>query len=410
LPSRNGVEIEEEQEEVPLVPASRIYLDHNATTPLDPRVKGEMVEVLGAGLGNPSSLHASGQAARRIVDRARERVARFLGADPAEIVFCGSGTEADNLAILGAAAALGPPASLAIALSAVEHPAVHHPVELLERQGARVARVRVDGEGRLDLGALAAALDGRTSLVSVMLANNDVGTIQPVEEAARIARAASPAVVVHTDAVQAAGKIPVDVRRLGVDLLSISGHKLRGPQGVGALFVRRGVRLSPILLGGGQERGRRAGTENVAALAGLGLACELAAAELEANRQRCAALARRLEEALLERLPFARPRGRGAERLPNTVNLTLPGLDGEALILSLDLAGVAASAGSACASGTAEPPHTLLAMGVSPEEARGSLRLSLGPSTTPEEVEAAEAIIVATVERLRSARGIARGA
>ena len=369
-----------------------IYLDHNATTPVAPPVLQAMLPFFSERFGNPSSIHSYGQQTRRAVDRAREQVADLIGADPGEVVFCGSGTEADNLAIRGpfdrrlAAGVRGGH----LVTSAVEHPAVLNPCAgLEERYGARVTRVGVDGAGRVDPDAVAAAIEDETVLVSVMLANNDVGTLQPVAEIAGAARARG--VLVHSDAVQALGKVPVRVDELGVDLLSISAHKIHGPKGCGALYVRRGVadRLAPLVLGGAHERGRRAGTENVAGLVGFGAACELAAAGLTRDPPRLAALRDRLERGLLARWPSARVNGHPVERLPNTSSVCLPGVDGEALLMSLDLSGVAVSTGSACSSGTLEPSHVLAAMGIDERLARGAVRFSLGRGNTEEEVDAA---------------------
>ena len=364
----------------------RIYLDHNATTPLHPSVLEAMLPFLGERFGNPSSLHWSGREARQGLDRARRSAAALIGAEPAEIVFTASGTEADNLALRGALAAAGP-GKRHLVTSAVEHPAVLSTCEDLERSGVEVTRLPVDSAGQVDPAAAEAALRPDTALLSLMLANNEVGTLQPVEEIARAAR--ERGVRVHCDAVQAAGRVPVDVRALGVDLLSLSGHKIGGPKGVGALFASREAVLRPILTGGSQEGGRRAGTENVAGIVGFGRACELAAAGLAEGAGCQGRLRDRLQRGIEERVPGARANGHPELRLPNTLNLTFPGVDGESLLMNLDLLGIAASTGSACSSGSVEPSHVLIAMGLSPREVSGSIRLSLGPENTEEEVDAA---------------------
>jgi len=368
-----------------------IYLDHNATTPVAPQVLQAMLPFFSERFGNPSSIHGYGQQTRRALDRARQQVADLIGAEPGEVVFCGSGTEADNLAIRGpfdrrlAAGVQGGH----LVTTAVEHPAVLNSCAgLEERHGVRVTRVGVDGAGRVDPDEVAAAIDDETVLVSVMLANNDVGTLQPVAQIASAARARG--VLVHSDAVQALGKLPVRVDELGVDLLSVSAHKIHGPKGCGALYVRRGVadRLAPLVLGGAHERGRRAGTENVAGLVGFGAACELAAAGLTEDPPRLAALRDRLERGVLARWPSARVNGHPTERLPNTSSVCFPGLDGEALLMGLDLSGIAVSTGSACSSGTLEPSHVLAAMGIEERLARGAVRFSLGRGNIAEEVDA----------------------
>jgi len=375
----------------------RIYLDHNATTPLHPSVLEAMLPFLGERFGNPSSLHWSGREARQGLDRARRSAAALIGAEPAEIVFTASGTEADNLALRGALAAAGP-GKRHLVTSAVEHPAVLSTCEDLERGGVEVTRLPVDSAGRVDPAAAEAALRPDTALLSLMLANNEVGTLQPVEEVARAAHARG--VRVHCDAVQAAGRVPVDVRALGVDLLSLSGHKIGGPKGVGALFASREAALSPILTGGSQEGGRRAGTENVPGIVGFGRACELAAAGLAEGAGRQGRLRDRLQRGIEERVPGARANGHPELRLPNTLNLTFPGVDGESFLMNLDLLGIAASTGSACSSGSVEPSHVLIAMGLSPREVSGSIRLSLGPENTEEEVDAALEALADVIQSL----------
>jgi cysteine desulfurase len=375
----------------------RIYLDNNATTPLAPEVRDAMVACLDrCSVGNPSSIHSAGQEARRLVDRARAAVARCIGARPEEIIFTSGGTEADNLAVLGAAAA---GARRRVAASAIEHHAVLSPCRHLADAGVEVALLPVDGEGRLDLDAAAAALDAGAAVVSVMLANNDVGTIQPVAEVAALARAAGA--VVHSDAVQAAGKVPVDVGALGVDLLSISAHKISGPMGAGALYVRTGTRLTPLVFGGRQERSLRPGTENVPAIVGLGRACEIAAERLEADSVRLARLRSRFEERVLETIPGAVVNGRDAPRVATTSNVAFDGLEGELLAINLDLLGVAVSTGAACSIGDAEPSHVLIAMGRTPAQARSSVRFSLGRDTTDDDIDGAVAALRQAVAALR---------
>ncbi len=375
----------------------RIYLDHNATTPLDRRVFEAMRPWLEGDFGNASSLHWFGQRARAAVEDARAHVAALVGAAPAEIVFTSGGTEADNLALRGVAAAAGP-RRRKILVSAVEHPAVLNTAKALLALGFTTEVVRVTPEGRLDLDDLRERLDEEAALVSVMLANNETGVLQPVAEAAALARAKGA--LMHCDAVQAAGKVGVDVGALGCDLLSLSAHKIYGPQGVGALYVRRGTPMQALLRGGSQERNRRAGTENVAGAVGLGRATELARAELDHEPARLAALRDRLEPRLLA-IPDARVNGGGA-RLPNTTNVSFGTVDAVPLLMALDLAGVAVSTGAACAAGAAEPSHVLLAMGMAPDHVQASLRFSLGRGTTEEGVDRAALAVGQAVERLQS--------
>jgi cysteine desulfurase len=366
----------------------RIYLDHNATTPIDPRVTEAMLPALRDGFGNPSSLHWFGQRARAAVDDAREQVAALIGAGPAEVVFTSSGTEADNAALRGVAgSAQG--ARRKIVVSAIEHHAVLHTARALAGEGFPVEVARVTGDGLVDLEDLRAKVDDETALVAVMLANNETGLIQPVLEVVHIAR--ERGALVHCDAVQAAGKIPLDVTSLDVDLLALSAHKLYGPKGVGALYVRRGTRLAALLRGGAQERNRRAGTENVAGIVGFGRAAALAGEELAEEAPRLAGLRERLEPKLLA-LAGARRNGEGP-RVPNTTNVSFDGAEAEGLLAALDLRGVAVSTGAACAAGAVEPSHVLRAMGLSMERVQASLRFSLGRWTTAAEVDrAAEAV------------------
>jgi len=377
-----------------------IYADYNATTRLDPEVRAAMEEALDAGFGNPSSIHAAGQAARRLVDKARARVARFVGAAPEEIVFTSGGTEADNLAVLGVAGAASGDRP-GVVTSAIEHQAVLAPCAFLQKQSRPVTFLPVDGTGRIDLGALEAAAKPDVALVSVMLANNDTGTVQPIAEVVKVATACGA--VVHTDAVQAAGKLPVAVNQLGVSLLSFSSHKIHGPKGVGALYLRRGVALAPLVHGGRQERTLRPGTENVPGIVGFGKACELAQARLEADSCRVAELRAHFESQILARIRGARLNGGGA-RLPNTSNIAFAGLDGEAITINLDLAGMAVSTGAACSSADKTPSHVLVAMGQSAQEARSSVRFSFGRDNTDEEIDRAVILVVQTVNMLREAR------
>jgi len=385
----------------------RAYLDYNATTPVDPAVLDAMLPYLGENFGNAGSVHSAGQRARAAVDDARESVAALLSAKPSEIVFTSGGTEADNLAICGTIAAAAQPRKH-IVTTAVEHHAVLQTCEAFIgegvdkgiEKGTDVTVIPVDSTGVVDPEAIRRALRPETALISVMLANNECGAIQPIEEIGRIAAEAK--IRFHCDAVQAAGKIPVDARRLGADLLSISAHKIYGPKGVGALYVRSSTPLVPLFRGGHAERDRRPGTENVPGIVGLGKAAELARLRLAEDAARIAPLRDRLESALLERIPGVRVNGDTARRVPNTSNLTFPGAGGEALLISLDLQGIACSTGAACSSGSTEPSHVLLALGLSHDAARSSLRFSLGRQTTPEEIDYAIAVVPGVAERIRA--------
>lgn len=374
-----------------------IYLDHNATTPLDPRVREAMLPWLGGRHGNPSSAHTFGREAREAVERAREQVAGLLGARPPEVVFAGSGTEANNAVVFGVAARQRNRGRLVI--SAFEHPSLRAAAARLEAGGMAVTRVAPGPDGIVPAEAMAAALREDTRLVALMLANNELGTLQPVAEVAAACR--ERGVPVLCDAVQAVGKVPVDAPALGVDYLVLGGHKFHGPLGAAALWVRPGAGFEPYLVGGGQERRRRAGTENVPALAGLGVAAETAAAEIEARRAHLAALRDRFEAALAQAVPGAVVHCQGSPRLPNTSHVALPGADGEALAIRLDLAGFAVSTGAACASGVVEPSETLLAIGLSREEALGSLRVSFGMPNTPEEVDTFVEVLAREAAELR---------
>ncbi len=377
----------------------RIDLDHNATTPLDPRVLEAMLPVLRGVHGNPSSLHALGQRARALVEDARAEVAALAGAQPTEVVFTGSGTEADNLALRGVAWAAREPRRKLV-YAGLEHHAVVNTARALAREGFPVEAVRALPDGRVDLEDLAARVDGRTALVCLMLANNETGVIQPVAEALAVAR--SRGALLHCDAVQAAGKLPLDFAALGVDLLALSAHKIYGPKGVGALVVRRGTKLEALLRGGSQERNRRAGTENVAGVVGFGAAASLARAEQAADAARLAGLRDELEARLLA-IPDAQVNG-GAPRVPNTTNVSFAGVDAESLLMALDLAGLAVSTGAACAAGAVEPSHVLRAMGLPMARVQASLRFSLGRGTTPEEVALAAEAVARAVQKQRAGR------
>jgi len=380
-----------------------VYLDHNATTPLEPRVLEAMLPFLREQHGNPSSRHAAGRQARAAVERAREQVAALVNAHPGQVVFTGGGTEANNLALKGAAAWL-PRGRLAV--SAVEHASVSAPAVALAARGWALSRLAVDAEGRLELAGLDAALAEGARLVSVMSANNEVGTLQELPAIGERVRAAGG--LLHTDAVQAAGKIGVDFRASGAHLMSLSAHKLYGPKGVGALVADKAVELEPLLHGGGQERGLRGGTENVAGIVGFGAAAEIALNEMHETARSNQALRDELET-LLEGLPGLRIFGRGAPRLPNTLFFAVAGIDGETLLMQLDRVGIELSSGSACASGKSGPSHVLTAMGVDRELARGALRVSLGRASRREDVHALADALRVQVERMRSRATVAAG-
>jgi cysteine desulfurase len=386
----------------------RIYFDHNATTPLHPTVWEAMRPLLTDVFGNPSSLHTEGLQARDEVEEARERVAQLVGARGEEIIFTSGGTEADNLAILGSVLAQQRQGGHVVT-SQIEHPAVLGSCRALETQGFRVTRLPVGSAGMIDPDDLAKVLTVDTLLVTLMHANNEVGTIQSVRACAALAH--SRGILVHTDAVQSVGKIPTLVDELDVDLLTLSGHKIHGPKGVGALYVRRGTALDPIVTGGPQERGLRGGTEHVAAIVGLGVAAQLAATHMAAEMPQVAALRDRLERGIQATIPDVLVHGVTASRLPTTTNVSFKGVDGQSLVVALDLKGVATSTGSACSSGSLEPSHVLIAMGLAGEWLQGAVRFSLGPGNTPAEVDAVLHMLVPTVARLRQhTRGSVRQA
>lgn len=378
----------------------RIYLDHNATTRIYQAVLDEMLSSLDV-FGNPSSAHSYGQEARRLVNLARSRVAKLIGATPDEIIFTSGGTEACNLAIRGIADA-GDIRKGHIITTAIEHQAVLNTCRVLEKLGFRIIYLPVDANGVLDPLDAERAINEDSSLISIMLANNEVGTIQPVAEVAAIAK--SKGIWVHTDAVQAVGKIPVNVKNLDIDLLSISAHKLGGPKGVGSLYIRQGISLTPLLLGGHQERGLRAGTENVPGIVGFGKACDLAIAHQEAWSKTVPALRDHFEHEVLNHIPGTQVSGHPAQRIPNTSNLSFRGVNGDYLAMNLDLASIAVSTGAACSSADNEPSHVLLAMGKNAEEARNSIRFSFGIDNTSEEADRAVEILRHIVGQLRRTR------
>jgi cysteine desulfurase len=385
----------------------RIYLDHNATTPPAAEVVDRMAAALREQFGNPSSVHHFGQVAKAALDDARSSSAALIGADPSEIVFTSSGTESDNFAIRGIAEALDVTGKRHLIATAIEHEAVLNTLKALGRRGWKTTLLPVDQTGIVAPSALEAALTDDTALVSVMHANNEIGTIQPVAQLARIAKARGA--LFHTDAVQTAGKIPVDVKALGVDLLSLSAHKFYGPKGAGALWIRRGVRLQPPMTGGKQERSRRAGTENVAGIVGLGVAAQLAGAKMTAEGERLATLRDRLEEGILATVSGTAVNGARSPRVPNTTNVSFDRIEAESLLIALDLAGIAVSTGSACSSGTLEPSHVLKAMGFPAHRTQNSIRFSLGAVNTDADIDRVLEVLPGVVEKLRTlTRAVAR--
>jgi len=386
---------------------NRVYLDYNATTPVQPEVLDAMLPFFSGEFGNAASIHTPGQRARAAVETAREQVAALIGARAQEIVFTSGGTESDNHAVFGVVgqAFLPVPSSTNadssphIITTAIEHEAVLNACQALEKSGVRVTFLATNREGQIDLNELRRAVRPETVLITIMHANNELGTLQPLEEIGRITKERD--IYFHTDAVQSAGKVPIDVNKHGVDLLSLSAHKFYGPKGIGALYIRRGTRLRQLLYGGHHQRGFRPGTENVAGIIGLGKAAEIARESLAADARRLSALRDRLEQGLLARVPYARVNGGAASRTPNTTNFGFPGIEGEALLIALDLKGLACSTGAACSSGAVEPSHVLTAIGLPPEEARASLRFSLGRHTTEQEIDFALQVVPPAVEQLR---------
>src|SRR3954452_1109360 len=373
----------------------RVYMDNNATSPLLPEVLEAMRPYFIEEFGNASSIHHHGQNTRSAVERARESVAALLGSRASEVVFTSGGTEGDNLAIFGIVKS-----GEHVVSSTIEHHAVRHACKELQKRGGEVTFVPVDGRGLVDPADVKRALRKNTKLVSIMMANNETGVVQPVAEIGRIAKEAD--VYFHTDAVQAAGKIAIDVNAIGCDLLSISGHKMHAPQGIGTLYVRKGTLIEPLFYGGNHERQRRAGTENVPGIVALGKAAEIALTGLkDGTVERLGKLRDHLQSEILRRIEDTGVNGKGAPRVPTTTNIHFDHIEGEALVIALDLKGLAVSTGAACSSGAIEPSHVLTAMGLPPEQARASLRFSLGKQTTEKDIEFALSIIPATVARLR---------
>jgi cysteine desulfurase len=380
-----------------------VYLDHAATTPVDPRVVEAMQTFFLEEWGNPSSVYEPGRRARRALDDARDRIARILSCRANEIIFTGCGSESDNLAVKGVALALSEQRGWKhVVTSSIEHHAVLHACQWLERHmGFSVTYLEVDATGRVDPSAVQAAVRADTALVSIMYANNEVGTVQPIAEIARAAKAANPGTVVHTDAVQAGGLLPIDVQGLGVDLLALSGHKFYAPKGVGVLFVRRGTPLLHLQSGGGQERALRSGTENVPYIVGMASALELAYGELSERAAHVSRLRDRLIDGVLATVPRSRLTGHPVHRMPNSASFAIPGADGESLLLNLDQERICASSGSACTSGSLEISHVLRALRIPEEEARGSLRLTTGVHNTDADVDRLLAVLPGIVERVR---------
>src|SRR5262245_34522252 len=378
---------------------SRVYLDHNATTAVEPEVLDAMLPYFSGNFANAASIHTPGQRARAAVDAARDQVAGLLGARPQEIVFTSGGTESDNHAIFGAVRQSPGTAQRHVITTQLEHEAVLNACQALEKEGAAITYLAVDSNGLIDLEELRAAIRLETVLITIMHANNELGTVQQLEKIGKIA--AQNDIYFHTDAVQSAGKIPIDVNALGVDLLSISGHKFYAPKGIGALYIRGGTRLRQLLYGGHHQRGFRPGTENVPGIVGLGKAAELARHSLNEDAPRVSSLRDELELGLLKKIPQSRANAAAAPRTPNTTNITFPGIEGEALIIALDLKGLACSTGAACSSGAVEPSHVLTAIGLPPEEARASIRFSLGRHTTPADIAFALEAVPAAVAQLR---------
>jgi cysteine desulfurase len=377
----------------------RVYFDYNATTPLAPEVTEAVLRVSRDVFGNASSIHHFGQQAKATLDEARSAIASLLHGDPSEIVFTSGGTESDNLALRGAAEAIEPTGRRHLIASAIEHEAVLNTLKALARRGWRTTLLPVDHTGIVSPDRLRDAIDGETALVSVMHANNEIGTIQPVAALAAIAH--EHGAIMHTDAVQSVGKIPVDVKALGIDLLSLSAHKFNGPKGAGVLWIKRGTRMQPTVTGGKHERNRRAGTENVPAIAGLGVAATLAAAKMTAEAARVGALRDRLEAGILRDVPATVVNGAREPRVPNTTNISFERVEAESLLIALDLEGIAVSTGSACSSGTLEPSHVLKAMGLPPHRTQNSLRFSLGLFSTEAEVDRVIDVLPRLVEKLR---------
>ncbi|MGI9953000.1 cysteine desulfurase NifS [Moorellaceae bacterium AZ2] len=377
----------------------RVYLDHSATTPVRPEVLEEMLPFLKEEFGNPSTIYSWGREAKKAVEEARARVAALIGAQPEEIVFTSGGTEADNMALIGAAYA-NQNKGKHIITSSIEHHAVLDTAQYLMRQGFKVTFLPVTPEGLVRVEDVAQAITDETILISIMHVNNEVGTIQPVQEIGKLAR--ERGIIFHTDAVQSVGKIPVDVQDLNVDLLTASAHKIYGPKGVGCLYIRKGTRIQPLLHGGGQERKRRAGTENVPGIVGFGKAAELAGKELESEGRRLRALRDKLIDGVLASIEETRLNGDRQQRSPINANFSFRYVEGESILLSLDMKGIAASSGSACTSGSLDPSHVLLAMGIPHEIAHGSVRMTLGRDNTEEDIDYVLEVLPDIIQRLRA--------
>ncbi|WP_455486744.1 cysteine desulfurase NifS [Clostridium sp.] len=376
------------------------YMDYSATTYVKPEVLDAMMPFFTEKFGNPSSFYGISRETKMAIDNARAQVAKAINCDPNEVYFTGGGSEADNWAIKGIATAHMKKGNHIITTK-IEHHAVLHTCEFLEKFGFEVTYLDVNEEGFVDIKQLEEAITDKTILVSIMFANNEIGTIQPIKEIGALCR--EKKVLFHTDAVQAVGSVPVDVKEMNIDLLSLAGHKLYGPKGIGALYIRRGIRIDNLIHGGGQERGRRAGTENIPGVVGLGKAIELATENIEENRARLTVLRDKLIDGILERIPYARLNGpRGDKRLPGNSNISFEFIEGESILLSLDFEGICASSGSACTSGSLDPSHVLLAIGLPHEKAHGSLRTTLGAASTEEDVEKLLNELPPIIERLRN--------
>lgn len=384
----------------------KVYLDNAATTALSPRVLEAMLPYFTQYYGNPSSVHAFGREAKQGLDKARDQVAKALHCEPSEVIFTGCGTESDNTVLLGVAQRYGDKGKHIITTN-VEHHAILHTCEYLEKEGYSVTYLPVDQDGLVTAEQVAAAIRPDTILVSIMFANNEVGTIMPIQEIGAVCK--EKGVLFHTDAVQAVGHIPVDVQAMHIDMLSLSAHKFHGPKGVGALYCRKGIRLPSYIMGGAQERGRRAGTENVAGIVGLGAAIQLATEQLEENRAKMTALRDRLMTGIQARISEVKLNGHPTNRLPNNVNFSFKYIEGESILLMLDMNGIAASSGSACTSGSLDPSHVLLALGLPHEIAHGSVRLTLGDETTEEDIDYTIDVLEKTVARLRAMSPLYKG-
>ena len=384
----------------------KVYLDNAATTALSPRVLEAMLPYFTQYYGNPSSVHAFGREAKQGLDKARDQVAKALHCEPSEVIFTGCGTESDNTVLLGVAQRYGDKGKHIITTN-VEHHAILHTCEYLEKQGYSVTYLPVDQDGLVTAEQVAAAIRPDTILVSIMFANNEVGTIMPIQEIGAVCK--EKGVLFHTDAVQAVGHIPVDVQAMHIDMLSLSAHKFHGPKGVGALYCRKGIRLPSYIMGGAQEKGRRAGTENVAGIVGMGAAIQLATEQLEENRAKMTALRDRLMTGIQARISEVKLNGHPTNRLPNNVNFSFKYIEGESILLMLDMNGIAASSGSACTSGSLDPSHVLLALGLPHEIAHGSVRLTLGDETTEEDIDYTIDVLEKTVARLRAMSPLYKG-